>query len=323
MQFYFAPMEGITGYVFRNAYDECFHNIDKYFSPFIVPHRNRGFKTRELRDIFPENNKNIYLVPQILTNDAGDFLRTAEEFQEMGYEEVNLNLGCPSGTVTAKGKGAGFLAEPEKLDEFLDRIFSESRVKISIKTRIGVEERGEFYRLLDIYRKYPVHELIIHPRLLKDYYKNTPDREMFAWAVKEYPGRMIYNGDIFTKEHYKIQHEQTPDVQGVMLGRGILMNAGLVGEINGEPRVNSAQLKEFHDKILVGYETMLSGDKNILFRMKELWFYMIYMFHNHEKYAKKLKKVQTVEEYRRITSGVFRELSMLETDEEPAFIGNQ
>lgn len=305
MQFYFAPMEGITGYIYRNAYESVFSGIDKYFSPFIVPHKNRGFKTKELKDIFPENNEQVRLIPQILTNDAEDFLRTAKEFQVLGYEEINLNLGCPSGTVTAKGKGAGFLAFPQELDAFLEQIYEKAEAKISIKTRIGVSDREEFYALLDIYKKYPIEELIVHPRLLQDFYKNTPDVEMFAYAVENYPGKLIYNGDIFTRDAYLALVDRVPDLFGVMLGRGLLANPGLIREIEEHTPAKKEEILEFHNKILEGYIEMLSGDRNVLFRMKELWFYLIHLFEEPEKYAKQIKKVQTVREYRQIVEEIF------------------
>lgn len=311
MQFYFAPMEGITGYVYRNAFETVFAGIDKYFSPFIVPHRNRGFKTKELKDILPENNEKIHLVPQILTNDTEDFLRTAKEFQRLGYTEVNLNLGCPSGTVTAKGKGAGFLADPEKLDCFLEEIYDKSDVKISIKTRIGVAEKEEFSDLMEIYKKYPVSELIVHPRLLKDYYKNTPDLEVFMQMAKDYKGNIFYNGDIMDVAGYTKVMEQNPNVTGVMIGRGLLRNPALIREITGGKSVTVAELKEFHERLLEGYIEILSGDRNVLFRMKEVWFYLIQLFDHHEKYAKQIRKAQTVQEYRRIVESIFANLPLL------------
>lgn len=311
MQFHLAPMEGITGYVYRNAFASSFSGIDKYISPFIVPHRNRKFKTKELKDIFPENNRNIRLVPQLLTNDAEDFLRASEEFAAMGYTEINLNLGCPSGTVTAKGKGAGFLAYPKELDAFLEQIFAHTQVKISVKTRLGVSEREEFYPLLDIYKKYPIEELTIHARLLKDYYKNTPDVDMFVYAAENYPGKLIYNGDIFSKEAYTNLLEKTPDIFGVMLGRGLLANPGLIRQLKGEVPMQKEELKAFHDRILAGYEEIMSGDRNVLFRMKELWFYMIQLFGENEKYAKQIKKSQTVREYKQAVESIFTNLPFL------------
>jgi dihydrouridine synthase, duS len=312
MKFYFAPMEGITGYVYRNAYEAVFSGISKYFSPFIVPHQNRDFKQKELRDIFPENNSTLTLIPQILTNQAEDFLRAVHTFQEMGYEEVNLNLGCPSGTVTAKGKGAGFLAEPEALDGFLETIYEKADVKISIKTRIGIDTGEEFCRLLEIYQKYPIEELIVHPRCLKDYYKKPPDQEIFLWAARHYNGKLIYNGDIFCKEDYQILTERNAHLDGVMLGRGLLRNPGLIQEILEDVPATVEQIKNLHDHILEGYMEMLSGDRNVLFRMKELWFYMIEWFaiEGRDKYAKQIKKAQTIAEYRSVVDRIFQQYPM-------------
>lgn len=136
-------------------------------------------------DILPENNEGMRLVPQILTNDAKGFLQTVEKLEDYGYEEVNLNLGCPSKTVVSKNRRSGFLAMPDELDRFLDEIYRGTQVRISIKTRIGKHSPDEFERLLKIYNQYPVEELIIHPRLQQDFYKNTPNLEVFAEAVRE------------------------------------------------------------------------------------------------------------------------------------------
>ena len=177
MKIYLAPLEGVTGYTYRRALQECFGGFDKYFIPFILPNQKGHLSTREKKDIAPENNQGMQAVPQILTKNAEDFIRTVETLKEYGYEEVNLNLGCPSKTVVTRGRGAGFLDRPDELDRFLDEIFRKCDVRISIKTRLGMEEEWEFEDLLKIYNKYPLEELIIHPRLQKDYYKNTPRME--------------------------------------------------------------------------------------------------------------------------------------------------
>lgn len=144
MQYEFAPLEGITGYIYRNAHHACFPSMDRYYTPFITPKKGKSFTTREWNDIAAEHNQNIAVVPQILANQAEGFCKVAGMLKEQGYEEVNLNLGCPSATVTAKKKGAGFLADPDALDAFLEEIFAHSPLKISIKTRIGVENPDEF-----------------------------------------------------------------------------------------------------------------------------------------------------------------------------------
>lgn len=157
MKFYLAPMEGLTGFVFRNAYQKHFGNIDTYFTPFI---NNKKMNYKEIKDILPEHNEGMHVVPQILTNRAEDFLAIAKELGNYGYESVNLNLGCPSGTVVAKHRGAGFLAVPEELDHFLEEIFAECPLRISVKTRVGVNDAGEWEHLLSIYEKFPMEELI-------------------------------------------------------------------------------------------------------------------------------------------------------------------
>ncbi|MEQ8199412.1 MAG: tRNA-dihydrouridine synthase family protein, partial [Clostridiaceae bacterium] len=197
MKYYLAPMEGITGYIYRNSYEKFFCNIDKYFTPFIVPNRSRSLKTKELRDILPENNKDINnIVPQILTNDSEGFIATAKKLQQLGYKEINLNLGCPSGTVVSKNRGSGFLAQREELDVFLDEIFKMDHMKISIKTRIGKDSPEEFYELIKIYNKYPLEELIIHPRTRNDFYGNKPNLEVFKDALSLSTNPVCYNGDI-------------------------------------------------------------------------------------------------------------------------------
>ena len=184
MKLYLAPLEGITGWIFRRALHECFGGFDKYFVPFIRPNQMGHFSAREKKDILPDHNEGMYTVPQILTNRPEDFIRTAAKLKEYGYGEINLNLGCPSKTVVTKGRGAGFLAYPDRLDDFLYEVFQKCDIRISVKTRLGMEEPEEFGPILEIYNKYPLEELIIHPRVQKDFYKNTPNMEAFAEAWK-------------------------------------------------------------------------------------------------------------------------------------------
>lgn len=151
MQYYLAPLEGVTTQVYRNAYHKYFCPMDKYFTPFLVPHTKKGFSAKEIREINPDNNKGLYVVPQILSNQAEDTVNTIHKLENYGYKEVNLNLGCPSKTVVSKNRGSGFLAMPEELDHFLEEIFEKTEVKISVKTRIGRDEPDEFYKLMKLY----------------------------------------------------------------------------------------------------------------------------------------------------------------------------
>lgn len=309
MKFYMAPMEGITGYVYRNAYNKHYNNIDKYFTPFIT---NKKLSNKELNDILPEHNKNMKVVPQILTNKAEDFLAIAEELRSYAYEEVNLNLGCPSGTVVSKYKGSGFLKLPNELDSFLEEIFSRCSLKISIKTRIGYEDREEWNKLLSIYNKYPVEELIIHPRLRSDFYNNTPDMEAFSYAAQNSNSTLCYNGDIYTSSRFEDIANAYPDLDRIMLGRGILRNPELISCINKNAEYDIDKFKEFHSDILEGYKEIMSGERNTLFKMKELWHYMGTNFTNPDKYMKKIKKANRLTDYETAVNSLLKEQEIKE-----------
>jgi len=312
MKYYLAPLEGITGYIYRNAYEKYFHNIDKYFTPFVVPNKSRSLKTKELRDVLPENNKGMNIVPQILTNDSEGFITTSRKFQQLGYNKVNLNLGCPSGTVVSKNRGSGFLALREELDIFLDEIFKMDDMKISIKTRIGKEAPEEFYELIKIYNKYPIEELIIHPRTQKDLYGNKPNLEVFKDALELSINPVCYNGDIFTVDDNNKLTKAFPEVKTIMLGRGIIANPGLMNDIKSNTKLDKKVLKDFHDEILDGYTELCDGDRNVLYKMIELWCYMIHIFSDNKKYAKKIKKSQKLSDYNEAVSSLFMDQEIIE-----------
>lgn len=307
MNYYFAPMEGITGYIYRSVHHKFFSGIDKYFTPFLAPGPKKVLTDREIRDILPQNNPQMYVVPQILTNRAEDFIRVEKELESYGYREVNFNLGCPSGTVTAKKKGAGFLEYTEELKRFLDEVFQKPCLEISIKTRIGKEDPEEFVRLLRIYNQYPLKELIIHPRVQTDYYRNMPNREVFAEAIKNSANPVCYNGDLFDLEKCQAFETEFPQVDICMLGRGLLVNPALVRELQGGKMLEKQELREFHDALCREYETVMSGDRNVLFKMKELWFYMGHLFEENKKQVKKIKKSQKLSDYMEAVDSLFEE----------------
>ena len=311
MKYYLAPMEGITGYIYRNAYEKFFHNIDKYFTPFIVPNTSKSLKTKELRDILPENNNKMNIVPQILTNDSDGFIVTCKKLKELGYEEVNLNLGCPAGTVVSKNRGSGFLAKRDELDRFLDEIFKINNVRISVKTRIGKDSPEEFYELIKIYNKYEMEELIIHPRTREDFYGNTPNLKVFKDALELSKNTICYNGDIFTTDSYNKIIQEFPNLNKVMIGRGILANPGLINEIENKNTIDKKVLRDFHDEVLNNYLELYKDEKNTMFKMKELWGYMIYIFSDNKKYAKKIKKSQKINDYKAAVSSLFLEQEII------------
>ncbi len=314
MKYYLAPMEGITGYIYRQAYHACFHPMDRYFTPFLAPKHKSSFSSKERNDILPEHNQGMHVIPQILTANAEDFLDTAIKLKEYGYTEVNLNLGCPSGTVAAKGKGAGFLREPEKLAAFLEEVsegMDRENMHFSIKTRVGAESEEEFGALLELYNRCPLTELIIHPRILKDFYKYSPRMESFRKGFAESTCPVCYNGDVFRKKDMDRLMEDHPDLDRVMFGRGVLMNPFLIGEIAGDPEdmgKRAERLEEFHNRICDGYKQVMSGDRPVLFKMKELWGFLIHSYPEEEKQMKKIRKVQRMAEYEAAVGELFRHL---------------
>ena len=263
MKIYFAPLEGVTTYIFRNAFHAIYGHVDKYFAPFISPADNCPITPRERKDIAPENNVGIHLVPQILTCRSEHFIDTAKALSEMGYSEINLNLGCPSGTVCAKRKGAGFLQDKDALLSFLDDIYSyaeSSGMKISVKTRLGYQAPEEFYSLMDIFNNFPISELIVHPRIRTDFYKGDIRKEFFSYALEHAKCPLVYNGNIFSRADYNALRETfgcdsgapamsgqagVPAMSGqtgvpamscsaldpIMLGRGLVSDPELAGRL--------------------------------------------------------------------------------------------
>ncbi len=310
-KFYFAPMEGVAGYIYRNVYHEHFHHIDQYFAPFISTSPNGISKMKEFRDILPENNKDMCLIPQLLSNNADDFILAAKQIKDIGYHEINLNVGCPSGTVTSKGKGSGMLLDIEKLDHFLYNVFENchrNNIRLSVKTRIGFYSPDEFEKIIEIYNRYQMSELIIHPRTREDYYKNDVHLDVFKTAVQKSKNPICYNGDIFEINDYKKITEEFDGIESVMIGRGILKNPSLIENIIDDvPKPDLQKIFDFHDQIYDEYKKYMSGEKNLLFKMKEIWLYMVHSMENSDKKAKKIKKAKNIYEYESVVNEFKRE----------------
>ena len=299
VKYYMAPLESVTTWIYRQAHAKIYGRLDKYFIPFLEPHEKRDFKTRELQEILPEHNENIYAVPQILTNRSEGFIKLAKALKDWGYEEINLNLGCPSKTVVTKGKGSGFLAKPEELERFLTEIFDalSGEVKISVKTRIGKEDPEEFPALLKLFNKYPMEELIIHPRVQKDGYGNVPRLELYELAEKQSVNPLCYNGDLYTREQIRNFAERFPGTERLMFGRGFLRDPGLLYNEGKDSKNIFEKFWAFHDLVYEGYQERNMGDRNVLFKMKELWSYQVYQFSEPERLFKVFKKAQDCKEY--------------------------
>lgn len=311
---YLAPMEGVTTFTYRNAYRAVFDDIDKYMTPFICPTPTKGYQSKEYKEMNPENNKGADISIQLLTNDADLLLKGAKDLKELGYNDININLGCPSGTVVSKNRGSGFLAYPFLLDEFLNKSYNgleKLGMKMSIKTRIGKYSSDDFGYIMEIYDQYPVSELIIHPRIQKDMYKNHPNMEVFKMAYDMTDIPLVYNGDVNTvSDFYRIK-EEYPKLIGIMMGRGICANPLLPTLIKTReyPENSKDLFRKFNNELYDRYLEHIPERKNVLFKMKEVWIMMINSFEDNEKYLKMIKKSQTLDELMVIIDSAITNLS--------------
>ncbi len=305
MRIEFAPMEGVTDVVFRRVHFEMFGGVDRYFLPFISPTSHLTFSHREQEGISPLLNRGIPVVPQILTRDASLFLQTARLLADAGYDEVNLNLGCPSGTVTAKGKGSGLLRDLDGLKAFLDEVFSKTPLPVSVKTRIGYESADEWPRIYERLCAYPLHELIVHPRTRAQFYKGAACRDALELCA-EAPFPVTYNGDVFRADDAQAFAGAHPQISALMLGRGLVANPALAREITGGARLTRDEARAFHDRLLREYTEKWPRNA-VVGHMQEFMYYMGRCFENAEKAEKLIRKANTPEKYADAVSRLFDE----------------
>lgn len=271
--------------------------VDRYYSPFIAPDSSGRFKVGNLKDIYPENNKDIVLIPQVLANNPKAFLAVTEELSAMGYSEVNLNAGCPSGTVVAKHKGAGMLQDLGSFRAFLDEIFSDCKIDISIKTRMGFNSTDEFQKLIELYNNYPIKLLTVHARDKVGQYKSIPDIDCFERNLSSIISPVEYNGNIFTNSNYVKFTERFPDLNHIMIGRGSTANPAVFREIKRGKTLEKEELKVFHDTLMHRFKEIGLNDRFNMARLKELWHYMALLFPDGKKEIKAINKSRSMDEY--------------------------
>lgn len=305
----FAPMEGITGRDLREVHAACFPGVDRYWLPFLTPAANHCFTPRQRRDLEPGPLGYARLVPQVLTRDPADFLWAAGELGELGYAEVNLNLGCPSGTVVGKGKGAGMLRCPEELDRFLEAVFSAAPIPVSVKTRIGLEDPAEWERLLPVLARYPIRELCVHPRTRREMYKGRVHFEAFREAAARLPFSLRYNGNLFTPAAVQRVEAACPGISGVMIGRGLLADPALIARCRGGSRDREA-LIAFHEELAARYLASMHPDGAVLPKFKELWMYLSLLL-PEERAWKRLRKCARWAEFHPLALGLLRDSPLL------------
>ena len=237
MLYYAAPMEGFTDRVWRQTHQKWFGAqgaADRYYAPFISPPENRVLIKKKMAELAPAANPGAPVIPQLLAKDGELAAWMIGQLRALGYTEVNLNLGCPAGTVTAKGKGSGMLRDLAKVDAFLDGVFSHAEGPVSVKTRLGVEKPEEFAAILEIYSRYPISELTIHPRVMRQQYRGQADHAAFAAALPRCTMPVCYNGDVTTAAQLHALEEEFPALSGIMVGRGLIADPALFRRARGE-----------------------------------------------------------------------------------------
>ncbi len=306
MNYYFAPMEGLTDSVYRKAHHRHFSGVTRYYMPFISPTVHRTLTPREARELPKADSVPFEAVPQLLTKVADDFLWAAGVCRDLGYTEVNLNLGCPSGTVTAKGKGSGMLRDLDHLRQFLDGIYAAAPLPVSVKTRLGFENPDEFPALLDIFNDYPICELTVHPRVRKDFYNGKVNMDAFRYCVENSTAPVCYNGNLCSMSQIEAISREFPQVQSVMIGRGLIGDPGML-----TPGGTTADaLEAFMDTLLNEYQIAFGSARNAMFRLKENWHLLLYRFEGSEKLGKRLRKTTDLAEYKQIAHEIFHTLPL-------------
>ena len=304
MRYYFAPLEGLTDSIYRRLHHKYFPGLDRYYMPFLSPTIHRHLTHREDRELPIADSVPFTAIPQVLTKVPEDFLWAAQVCRDRGYGEVNLNIGCPSGTVVAKGKGSGMLRSPQELDRFFDAIFSASPVPVSVKTRLGVEDPKVFPALMEVFNRYPIRELTVHPRVRKEFYNGSVHMEWFDYAVENSKNPLCYNGDILTLAQAEAIGEKYPQVEAVMIGRGLVADPGMVTGFT-----DVKKLEAFMNELMEVYTVEFGGARNAIFRLKENWGFLHDRFEGSEKLWKRLRKTTDAAEFQSITSEIFHTLT--------------
>ena len=307
MRYYLAPMEGITDSIYRRLHHKYFPGVDRYYMPFLSPTIHRQLTHREDRELPLAGSVDFVAIPQVLTKVPEDFLWAAEQCRQRGYEEVNLNVGCPSGTVVSKGKGSGMLRNPEELDHFLEEVFAKCPISISVKTRLGLENPEEFPALMEVFNRYPITELTVHPRVRKDFYKEPVRDEWFRYALETCKLPLCYNGNLMTKAQSDSILERYPGVESVMVGRALIADPGMFSG-----GTNRQALEGFLTELTAEYIEAFGSARNAMFRLKENWGFLRHRFEGSDKLWKKLRKTTDIREFDAITAEILHTLPLTE-----------
>ncbi len=303
-----APLKGVTDRIFRNVLARHFDGLDAAVAPFISTRRERRVKASQLSGLLPRNNPGLPVVPQIMGNDPEDFIALAHVLADLGHAVINWNLGCPFPMVVKKMRGCGLLAHPERIEAFLERVVPRIPGRLSIKTRLGLHAAAELNGLMPVFNRFPLAEVIVHPRLGIQRYAGQPDLAAFAECLAHCAHPVVYNGDLHTLEGYRRISQRFPTLKRWMLGRGVVANPFLpamikTGACAAEDPIT--RLRCFHDDLFSGYQGVFAGPGHLLDRMKGFWYYFARTFENGRRIMKKIHRLRRPEHYRAVVDRFF------------------
>lgn len=305
-----SPLQGFTDYRFRRAFESCFGGIDSWVTPYVRFDKKGEMPAAFLRDIRPENNVRINVVPQVLTRSADEFLTVIRHVVALGYNEINWNLGCPYPMVAKRGLGSGLLAEPGIIGEILERLKNESDIAISVKMRLGYDNSDEIYGVLDVLNRFNLKSIAIHPRTGKQLYKGDADVDAFKKCATETHHKLIYNGDITTVERFSLLAAELPQIDTWMIGRGMIADPFLPQMIRANqtqlPNHWKASFENFHEILLQSIAESLSGPGHLLAKMQSFWDYFSLLFDDHKKELKAIAKAKSADAYKIAVGSLFK-----------------
>lgn len=305
---YLAPFQGITGVAFRSVYTRYFGGVDKLFTPFFtnIPF-NYKISPRQLTELGISFENGVEVVPQILSKDAGEIIRFAHFCKNMGFNEINWNLGCPYPQVANKKRGSGLLPYPEMVEQIIGNVFENINIKFSIKCRLGYFSPDEIFRLIPIFNTFPISELIIHARIGKQLYTGNTDLITFSNVLTELKTPVVYNGDIFSVADYANLRQRFPELTNFMIGRGLLYDPFLPAEIKStEISLNKKEhVKRFIEDLYLVYRKQKNNSLSVIGSMKEYWSYLSRSFDDPHRVFKKVKKTNTFNEYEEAVFCIF------------------
>jgi len=310
IKIYQAPLQGFTDFDFRKALAESFGGVDKYFIPYLSYGKGREIKKSQLREVFPENNEVLPVVPQVLFSDQAELFDLIAILIDYGYQEINLNLGCPYPMATNKGRGAAWLEKPEALNEILQQLYAKGlTAKFSVKMRAGMTNDQDAKAVFDVLNQFPLEELIFHPRTASQMYDGKANPQLFVEAISQVKHPMVYNGDIFSVADLQNFQSLLPEQNSWMIGRGMLTNPALAAQLKGEvfePKALRKKMREFHDQLLEAYSARLQGDGHIVMKMSQFWTYFSESFENPHKAMKLVKKSSSLLKYNAAITEIFK-----------------